>query len=108
MKDASASSETACSVSILDLRVGGQGIERVALVEVELLPLAVDRAAPGEEEPRHAGLLGHLRQADRGVAVDVEGELGVELAHRVVGDGRQVHDAVATVQVLRLRPCGRP
>ena len=79
--------------------VGGQGIERVVLVEVELLALAVDRAAPGEEEPRHAGLLGSLRQTDRGVAVDVEGELGVELAHRVVGDRRQVHDAVATVQV---------
>ena len=40
-----------------------------------------------------------LRQADRGVPVDVEGELGVELAHRVVGDRRQVHDAVAPVQV---------
>ena len=71
----------------------------IILVQVELLALAVDRAAPGEEEPRHAGLLGDLRQADRGVAVDVEGELGVQLAHRVVGDRRQMHDAVATVQV---------
>ena len=79
--------------------VGGQGIERVVLVQVELLSLAVDRAAPGEEETRHAGLLGDLRQADRGIAVDVEGDLGVHLAHRVVGDRRQVHDAVAPVEV---------
>ena len=39
------------------------------------------------------------RQADRGVAIDVEGDLGVERPHRVVGDGRQVHHAVAAVEV---------
>ena len=49
-----------------------------------------------------AGLFGDSGQADRGVAVDVEGELGVQVAHRVVGDRRQVHDGVATVQVGRL------
>ena len=79
--------------------VGSQGVERVVLVQVELLSLAVDGATPGEEEARHAGPLGELRQPDRGVAVDVEGDLGVHLAHRVVRDGRQVHDAVAPVQV---------
>ena len=83
----------------LGLGVGGQRVERVALVEVELLALAVDRAAPGEQVARNAGLLGDLGQADRGVAIDVEGELGVERAHRVVGDGRQVHHAVAAVEV---------
>ena len=44
----------------LGLGIGGQRVERVGLVEVELLALAVDRAAPGEEVARHAGLLGDL------------------------------------------------
>ena len=88
----------------LDLRlgVGGQRVERVALVEVELLALAVDRATAGEQETGDAGFLGEPGETDRGVAVDVEGELGVEVAHRVVGDRRQVHDGVAAVEVGRL------
>src|SRR5262249_45315151 len=44
--------------------VGGQGIERVGLVEVELLALAVDGAAAGEEEAGYAGALGRSGQAD--------------------------------------------
>ena len=97
MKESSASSETALLRLDLGLGVGGQRVERVIFVEVEFLTLAVDGATPGEEETRYAGPLGEVRQADRGVAVDVEGDLGVQLTHRIVGDRCQVHDAVAPV-----------
>ena len=86
----------------LGLGIGGERVERICLVEVELLALAVDRAAPGEEVARDAGFLGNPGQADGSISIDVEGDLSVQRPHRIVGDRRQVHHAVAAVEVAGL------
>ena len=80
--------------------VGCQGIERIVFIQVELLAFAIDRATPGEEETRDAGEFGYLGQMNRGIAVDIEGELGIHLAHRVIGDSSEMDDAIATFQIL--------
>ena len=48
LKFSSASAETACSVSILDLAYAVRGFEWIVFVEIELLARAIDRAAGGE------------------------------------------------------------
>ena len=86
----------------LDLRlgVGGEGIERVVLVEIELLALAVHRAGTGEEVAPDAGRLGDLGETDGSLEVDRVGEVGIQIPHRVVGDRGQVHHAVVALEVL--------
>jgi len=61
---------------------------------------AVERARGGEEEPRDSGGLGHLRHVDGPVGVDGVRGPRVEVADRVVGDGREVDDGVEAVEVL--------
>ena len=84
----------------LRFRVSRQRIERIALIQIELSALPIDRAGAGEEKSRHAGLLGQLRQANRGIAIDIERKLRVDGAHRIVGDRGQVHHAVVPLQIV--------
>jgi hypothetical protein len=98
----------------LGLGVGREWIQGIALVQVELLAFPVNRATPCEEESGNPRLLGNPRESDGGIAVHVERELRVHRTHRVVREGCQVHDAVASIEVgyldqprvLHNLPCG--
>ena len=85
----------------LRLRVGGERVQLGVLVEVERRALAVDGAAAGEEEARHAGLLREPGEPDRGVPVHGQGQRRVDVAHRVVRDRGEVHDGVVALEVVR-------
>ena len=47
-------------------------------------------------------MLGNLCEADRGITIDLEGGLSVHRPHRVIGNRRQVHHAIAAIEVVGL------
>ena len=82
------------------LGVGRERIQRIALVEIELLAGSIDRATGREQIARDAGLLGELSDPNRSIAIDRVGRGGVHFAHRVVGERRQMHDAIVTSEIV--------
>ena len=70
------------------------------LVEQPVAARAVQAARRGEQEALDAGLLGRLGQAHRRVEVDVVGQIGVEVAERIVGERGEVDDRVEALEVL--------
>lgn len=86
----------------LDLgdRVGGDRGERRLLVELRVAPRGtVVRARRGEEKTRHAGLLGQSREPQRTMEIDVVGQLGVEVAERVVRQRPEMDDGIEALEV---------
>src|SRR5580658_10176198 len=39
---------------------------------------------------------------NRGIAVDIKSELSIHFTHRVVGDCSEMHDAIATIKIVRV------
>jgi len=84
----------------LGLAVGGDRVERGLLGEVAVCAGAIQAARRREHVAPDADLLGGPGQADRGVEVDVVGEVGVEIAQRIVGQRAEVDDRVEAAQVI--------
>ena len=63
---------------------------------------AVERARGREHEASHAGVAGGTGQAHGGAVVDVERQVGVDVAQWVVAQGGEVHDGVEAPAVLGL------
>ena len=94
----------------LRLAIGGDGIERSRLVDQVLAGTAVVAARGREHESLDAGLLGERGDAHAGVMVDGVGRLRIEIAQRIIGQGRQMQDGIDALEVRRpqrpAHPCG--
>ena len=69
---------------------------------------AVDAAGGHVDEPRHPGGLRQLGQVHRASVVDVVGDVTDQVADRVVGQLRHVHDGVHALEVREARAGGCP
>ena len=84
----------------LALRVGRQRSQRSTLGDQILARRPVHRAGGGVEEPPDACLFRQSGQPDRGVVVDVVGDLRRQRAERVVGQCGEMDDRFEPVQLL--------
>ena len=83
----------------LGLAVSGDRFELRILVDRCIAPRAVVAARGGEGEAAHAGRLGQPGQPHRGKVVDLVGELGVQVAQWIVGEGGQMDDGIEPAQI---------
>ncbi len=84
----------------LALRVRGQRSQRSTLGDQILAGRTVHRAGGGVKEPPHACIFRQSRQPDRGVVVDVVGDLRRQRTEWVVGQRREMDDRVEALQLL--------
>jgi hypothetical protein len=85
----------------LGLAVRRDRVERGLLVEVAVGAGAVQAARRREHVAADARGLGRFGQIDRRVQVDVVGEVGVEIAERIVGQCAEVDHGVEPAQLIR-------
>jgi hypothetical protein len=83
----------------LRLAVRRDRVERRLLVDHRVAGRAVVAARGREDEAAHAGLARGAGEARRAQVVDVEGQLGVQVAERIVRQRGEVDDGVHALEV---------